>query len=65
MNFRRFLVASLVGRGGRFFSVAIMVTVFGKQIQHAIENYLNILSILFIVALIMGFLIIKFAINRN
>tara|TARA_Y100000588_G_scaffold333620_1_gene372620 strand:+ start:350 stop:937 length:588 start_codon:yes stop_codon:yes gene_type:complete len=65
LNFRRFLLASLIGRGGRFFSVAIMVTVFGQQIQHAIENYLNVLSILFIVVLIMGFLIIRFAIRRN
>lgn len=65
LKFRRFLFASLVGRGGRFFSVAFMMTVFGQQIRHAIENYLNVLGILFIVALAMGFLIMRFAIIRN
>jgi membrane protein YqaA with SNARE-associated domain len=52
--------ASILGRGGRFFIVALALRVFGKKIQNTIEKYFNILSIIFLFLLILGFLTFKY-----
>jgi len=51
-----FLLASLVGRGIRFFGVAALVYYFGPNIQKFIDRYFNILSLTFVVLLLLGFL---------
>ncbi|NCN26297.1 DedA family protein [bacterium] len=56
-----FVLASLVGRAGRFFLVAGLFFVYGKQIKVFIDKYLEILSIAFLLLLIAGFALIKFA----
>ncbi|MDR1942402.1 MAG: DedA family protein [Endomicrobium sp.] len=56
-------IASLLGRGGRFFAVALALRLFGDKIQHTIEKYFNILSSVFLVLLIAGFFVIKFFIK--
>ena len=60
LNFRRFMLASLVGRGGRFFLVGILITIFGAQVEHAIDEYFDILAIAFVVLLVLGFIVIRF-----
>jgi membrane protein YqaA with SNARE-associated domain len=55
-------IASVLGRGGRFFIVVAALKVFGKRFQNTIEKYFNILSFAFIVLLIAGFLILKYVI---
>ena len=55
-----FFFASVLGRGGRFFMVAGAIRIFGKQIQYVIEKYFNILSIVFLVLLISGFIAVKY-----
>lgn len=59
LNFRRFMLASLVGRAGRFFLVGILITIFGESIQAAIDDYLDILALAFVALLVVGFLVIK------
>ena len=54
------IFGSLLGRAGRFFAVALAIRIFGKQIEDKIERYFNILSILFIILLIGGFLAVRF-----
>lgn len=54
------LIASILGRGGRFFLVAGLLRVFGEKISKAIDKYFDILSLIFTVLLIAGFLAIKF-----
>lgn len=54
------LIASVLGRGGRFFVVAAALRLFGPKIQYTIEKYFNILSILFLVLLILGFIAVKY-----
>lgn len=60
-NFLEFALASLVGRSLRFFFVAGLIWKFGPPIKSFIDKYFNILTIVFIVLLLGGFLILKFA----
>lgn len=54
------ILASLVGRAGRFFIVAAALRVFGEKIEKSIEKYFDILSVLFILLLVGGFLALKY-----
>ena len=65
LDFKRFMLASLIGRSGRFFLVALLFFFFGKPIAAFVQSYLNILSILFIVALVGGFVIIHYWSRKN
>ena len=55
ISFLPFLLASIVSRGGRFFLVGGLIFLYGEKIKPFIENNLNILSILFVVLLVLGF----------
>lgn len=55
-----FIIASILGRGGRFFSVALLLRIFGKKISDVIEKYFDIFSLIFIGLLVCGFILIKF-----
>ena len=57
------IVASAIGRSARFFIVAILLRLFGEKIQYFIEKYFNLLTIVFVVLLIGGFVCIKFIKN--
>ena len=57
------IIASLIGRGGRFYLVAAVMFFFGPTVKHWIEKYFDILSIIFTVLLIGGFVLIKFTVN--
>ena len=57
------IVASAIGRSARFFIVAILLRLFGEKIQYFIEKYFNLLTIIFVVLLIGGFVCIKFIKN--
>jgi membrane protein YqaA with SNARE-associated domain len=56
-----FLLASILGRSGRFFLVALLIWKYGTPIKAFIEHYFNLLSVAFVVLLFLGFLIIKLA----
>lgn len=58
--FLPFVVVSTVSRGARFFIVAGLLTVFGERIREFIEKYFNLLSILFVILLIGGFVVVGF-----
>lgn len=60
INFKIFVLASLLGRAGRFFIVGTLIMLFGAQIKVFIKNYFNIISIAFVVLLILGFYALKF-----
>lgn len=60
VNFKIFVVASLISRGARFFIVAGMLQLFGPWVQELIERYFNLFSILFIVLLALGFWMVKY-----
>ncbi len=53
-------VASIIGRAGRFFLVALSLRLFGKKIQDTIERYFDLFSLIFLALLVGGFLILKY-----
>ena len=52
------IMASIVGRSARFFLVGSLIYFFGPKMKQFIDKYFNILTIIFIILLIGGFLII-------
>ena len=56
----QFIIASLISRGLRFLFISFLIWKFGEYIKHFIEKYLNILSILFALLLIGGFVAVKY-----
>ena len=59
LNFLTFVFVSFLSRSARFFLVAAFIWKFGKPVQRYIDKYFNILSVVFMVFLIGGFLLIK------
>ena len=56
--FLLFVIASIVGRGARFFLVAGLLHYFGPSVKDFIEKYFNLLSLLFVALFAVGFFII-------
>ena len=59
INFPMFLLASSVSRTARFFLVSLLIWKFGEPITDFIDRYFNLLTIIFTIVLIGGFLVIK------
>jgi len=53
-------IASVLGRGARFYAVAAFMYFFGPSVKNWIDQYFNLLTIVFILLLIAGFAAIKF-----
>ncbi|MBP5399716.1 MAG: DedA family protein [Alphaproteobacteria bacterium] len=60
MNIWVFGIASVVARGLRFFIIAALLRFFGEPIKKIIEKHFGLLSIIFFILLIGGFLLIKY-----
>jgi len=54
-----FVVASVVGRGLRFFLVGWLVAKFGEPLKDWIERYFNVLAAAAVALLILGFLVMR------
>ena len=61
LDIMAFLVASILSRGGRFLIVGALLWRFGEPIKAFIEKYLGILTIVFCVLLVGGFVVLKYA----
>lgn len=57
------IVASILGRSARFFTVATCIFFFGPTVKHYIDKYFELATILFTVLLLGGFLLIKFVLH--
>jgi len=64
ISFIVFLASSVLGRGLRFFLVGGLIRIFGEPVKKFINKYFNLLTILFAVLLVAGFLILKFAVKK-
>lgn len=60
INFKIFVLMSILGRGGRFFLVAGVFYFFGEEIKKYLFKYFDIFTIFFIGALVLGFYALKF-----
>jgi hypothetical protein len=49
----------MLSRSARFFLVAAFIYKFGAPVRHFIDRYFNLLSILFFILLIGGFLVMR------
>ena len=54
------IFASILSRSARFFLVATLIYIFGEKIKSFIEKYLNLLTIIFVALLFLGFIAIRF-----
>jgi len=53
-------VASLLGRGGRFFAVATCIFVFGPQVKELLDRYFEWAAIIITVMFVAGFAVLKY-----
>lgn len=60
VNFIAFILASVIGRGGRFFMVATLMHHFGKRYKDKIEKYIDLLSLAFVALMILGIVALKY-----
>ena len=60
INIFTLILASALSRSARFFLVAGLFYLFGPKIKTFIEKYFNILSIIFVILLISGFIAVKY-----
>jgi membrane protein YqaA with SNARE-associated domain len=59
-NFPMFLIASAIGRGFRFFMIAVLMWYFGPPILRFIDRYFNVVCIVFTILLIGGFVVLRY-----
>lgn len=59
LDFKRFMLASVISRSARFFLVAILFYFFGEIFQEIFKEYFGLLAVLFFVLLFLGFYVIK------
>lgn len=63
INFFIFVLASLLSRSARFFIVAGLIHKFGDPVKVFIEKYFNILTIVFALLLVGGFVLMKMVLH--
>ncbi len=59
LNFKRFMLASFIGRGGRFITLGVLIYFFGPQVKPFLEKNFELVTIGFVILLIGGFLLVK------
>ena len=64
LDFKRFVLASIVGRGSRFFLVGLVVMVFGESVKAFLDTYFDLTVIAFAVLFIAGFCVINLLARR-
>ena len=58
------IVASVIGRGARFFTEAGLIYFYGERMRSFIDKYFNLLLILFFILIVLGFIIVKFLLKH-
>lgn len=63
INFLNFIIASFIGRAMRFFLVGFAIYFLGEKVKPFLSKYLNLLTVIFFIILILGFIIIKYLVK--
>lgn len=63
IDFFVFVIASALSRSARFFLVAGLIYLFGPPIKNFIDRYFNLLAVVFMILLIGGFVLVKYAMH--
>ncbi|NOX27924.1 MAG: DedA family protein [Gammaproteobacteria bacterium] len=59
MSFLPFVIASLIGRGARFFLVAGIIRVGGEKMETALRKYIDVLGWAVIISAVMAYLLLR------
>ena len=59
VNFGMLVAASVLGRGLRFFAIGVLFKFFGSSIKRFIDRYFNLLTVLFFLLLLLGFVCVR------
>tara|TARA_Y100000814_G_scaffold99958_1_gene69525 strand:- start:221 stop:808 length:588 start_codon:yes stop_codon:yes gene_type:complete len=59
LDFKIFLICSIISRSARFFLESLLIFYFGEKIRLLLEKYFNLFTIFLFVAVILGFLLFK------
>ncbi len=65
LDFKRFLLASFLGRGGRFITIGLLIQIFGPAVKPFITQNLELFTIGFAVLLVGGFVFINFVLKKK
>jgi membrane protein YqaA with SNARE-associated domain len=65
LDFKRFVLASIVGRGGRFFLVGLVIMIFGESVKAFLDTYFDLAVTAFAVLFIGGFCVINLLARRG
>ncbi|MCH7541494.1 DedA family protein [Patescibacteria group bacterium] len=64
LNLKKFIIASIIGRGARFFLIAVVITIFGPSINLYLFRYFEIFTVVVVVLLVGGFFIFNWIFKR-
>ena len=59
LDFKIFLICSIISRSARFFLESLLIFYFGEKIRLLLEKYFNLFTIFLFVTVILGFLLFK------
>ena len=59
LDFKIFLICSIISRSARFFLESLLIFYFGEKIRLLLEKYFNLFTIFHFVTVILGFLLFK------
>ena len=65
LDLKRFILASIVGRGGRFFLVGLAILIFGESVKAFLDEYFELAVVAFAVLFIAGFYAINLLARRG
>lgn len=65
MNFVAFMLASIIGRGMRFFIVSLVLMIFGEQIKNNIELVIAAVTLVIIAFFVVLYKKEKALLNKN
>ena len=60
ISFLQLIIASVIGRGARFFIIAFVLKLFGHKFNSLVIKYFNILSLAAIILVVLSFVAVKF-----
>ena len=60
ISFPSFLIAAIISRSARFFLVSFLIRKYGEKVKDFIDQYFNLLTVVFIVMLVGGYVLIKY-----
>ena len=65
LDFKRFLLATIVGRGSRFFLVGLVIALFGEPVKALLDAYFEVAVIAFAVLLVGGIYVVNLLARRS